>query len=282
MKRHRLKMRTWLTSAVAMATPLALASGASAMKASGCRQFQPGAPRARRRRPERSQLGPGRDHRCSCRRPDAHRAGARSRCTQPQPLSPLRTSARRQTRDLEGGGQTAALPSHVRIGRVHFGILGPLEVRDDDAVLTPAGGGLRALLAMLLLHANEAVSTDRLLDALWPDGPPPSGAAALQVRVSHLRKALGTAGRLVVTGPSGYRSRSGAASSTSTGSRSSSNVRMSPSLSMPPRSCGRRSGCGAGLRSRTSPTRNSRSRRSHGWKSCASRRLNAGSKPISS
>ena len=33
MKRHRLKMRTWLTSAVAMATPLALASGASAMKA---------------------------------------------------------------------------------------------------------------------------------------------------------------------------------------------------------------------------------------------------------
>ena len=85
-----------------------------------------------------------------------------------------------------------------------FGILGPLEVRDGDALLTPPGAGLRALLAMLLLHANEAVSTDRLLDALWPDGPPPSGAAALQVRVSHLRKALGTAGRLIVTGPSGY------------------------------------------------------------------------------
>jgi DNA-binding SARP family transcriptional activator len=87
---------------------------------------------------------------------------------------------------------------------VRFGILGPLEVRDGDELLTPSGAGLRALLAMLLLHANEAVSADRLLDALWPDGPPPSGAAALQVRVSHLRKALGTAGRLVVTGPSGY------------------------------------------------------------------------------
>jgi hypothetical protein len=33
MKRHRIRMKTWLTSAVAMATPLALASGASAMKA---------------------------------------------------------------------------------------------------------------------------------------------------------------------------------------------------------------------------------------------------------
>ena len=87
---------------------------------------------------------------------------------------------------------------------MYFGILGPLEVRDGDALLTPPGAGLRALLAMLLLHANEAVSTDRLLDALWPDGPPPSGAAALQVRVSHLRKVLGMAGRLVVTGPSGY------------------------------------------------------------------------------
>jgi DNA-binding SARP family transcriptional activator len=87
---------------------------------------------------------------------------------------------------------------------VNFGILGPLEVRDGDAVVTPAGAGLRALLALLLLHANEAVSADRLLDALWPDGPPPSGAGALQVRISHLRKALGTAGRSVVTRPTGY------------------------------------------------------------------------------
>ncbi len=57
---------------------------------------------------------------------------------------------------------------------------------------------------MLLLHANEVVSVDRLLDALWPVEPPPSGAAALQVRVSHLRKALGAVGRLVVTRPPGY------------------------------------------------------------------------------
>ena len=87
---------------------------------------------------------------------------------------------------------------------MEFCILGPLEVRDGDALLTPAGAGLRSLLAMLLLHPNEAISTDRLLDALWPDGLPPSGAAALQVRVSHLRKALGAAGRVIVTRPPGY------------------------------------------------------------------------------
>ena len=87
---------------------------------------------------------------------------------------------------------------------MEFRILGPLEVRDGDALLTPPGAGLRSLLTFLLLHANETVSTDRLLDALWPDGPPPSGAAALQVRVSQLRKAIGAAGRLVVTRPPGY------------------------------------------------------------------------------
>jgi len=85
-----------------------------------------------------------------------------------------------------------------------FRILGPVEVADGDRLLPLSAAGLRALLAMLLLHANEVVSADRLLDALWPEGPPPSGAAALQVRVSQLRKALGPAGRFVVTRPAGY------------------------------------------------------------------------------
>lgn len=87
---------------------------------------------------------------------------------------------------------------------MEFCILGPLEVRDDGNPVPLAGAGVRALLTILLLHANEVVSADRLLDALWPDGPPPSGTAALQVRVSHLRKALGPGGRLIVTRPPGY------------------------------------------------------------------------------
>jgi DNA-binding SARP family transcriptional activator len=88
--------------------------------------------------------------------------------------------------------------------RVEFRILGPLEVRDGDNVLPLAGAGLRALLTMLLLHANEVVSTDKLIDALWAEERPPSGTAALQVRVSQLRKALGSVGSVVVTRPPGY------------------------------------------------------------------------------
>ena len=80
-----------------------------------------------------------------------------------------------------------------------FGILGPLEVSDDGGVLSLRGTKQRALLALLLLHANEVVSTDRLMDQLWGDDPPDSGTAALQVRVSKLREALGAGGETIVT-----------------------------------------------------------------------------------
>ena len=71
---------------------------------------------------------------------------------------------------------------------MEFRLLGPLEVRDGDSTVALTGAGLRALLIVLLLQANEAVSADQLVDALWPAGPPPFGTAALQVRVSHLRR----------------------------------------------------------------------------------------------
>jgi DNA-binding SARP family transcriptional activator/DNA-binding beta-propeller fold protein YncE len=59
------------------------------------------------------------------------------------------------------------------------------------------------------LHANEIVSTDRLIDELWGDSPPESAANMLQGYVSHLRKALEPAGRrgehkLIVSRPPGY------------------------------------------------------------------------------
>jgi DNA-binding SARP family transcriptional activator len=87
---------------------------------------------------------------------------------------------------------------------MEFRILGPLEVLDGESVVPLSGGKLRALLAVLLLNANEAVSSDRLLEALWGEHLPESGAKALQVRVSQLRKALGEAGALVVTRAPGY------------------------------------------------------------------------------
>ena len=87
---------------------------------------------------------------------------------------------------------------------MQFGILGPLEVSRDGEPLRLGGTSQRALLALLLVHANETLSSERLIDELWPEQPPASGVAALQVRVSQLRKALGSAAQLLETRPSGY------------------------------------------------------------------------------
>jgi DNA-binding SARP family transcriptional activator len=87
---------------------------------------------------------------------------------------------------------------------MQFRILGPLEVTDDDAVVALPGAKQRALLAILLLNANEIVSSDRLIDELWAGKAPESGRTALQVRVSQLRKALGRAGEAIETRAPGY------------------------------------------------------------------------------
>jgi DNA-binding SARP family transcriptional activator len=74
-----------------------------------------------------------------------------------------------------------------------FAILGPLEVRTDDRLVAIGGFRQKALLAMLLLHANEVVSSDRLIVELW--GAETSvDKAALRVRISQLRKLLRSAG----------------------------------------------------------------------------------------
>lgn len=71
-----------------------------------------------------------------------------------------------------------------------YRILGPLEVWAGDRRLSLGGPRQRALLAILLLHANEVVSTDRLIDELWADRPPATAPNTVQVYVSQLRKAL--------------------------------------------------------------------------------------------
>jgi DNA-binding SARP family transcriptional activator len=50
---------------------------------------------------------------------------------------------------------------------MEFRLLGPLEVLVHDRSLVLGGGRQRALFAVLLLNANEVVSTDRQGDALW-------------------------------------------------------------------------------------------------------------------
>jgi len=71
-----------------------------------------------------------------------------------------------------------------------YRILGPLEVSDGDRPIALGGEKQRALLAMLLLHAGEVVSADRLIDDLWGERAPAAAMNALQVHVSRLRKAL--------------------------------------------------------------------------------------------
>jgi YVTN family beta-propeller protein len=75
---------------------------------------------------------------------------------------------------------------------MEFRILGPVTVCENGRELALGGARQRALLAILILHANEVVSTDRLIDDLWGDRPPATAAKVVQVYVSQLRKALRT------------------------------------------------------------------------------------------
>jgi len=85
---------------------------------------------------------------------------------------------------------------------MQFRILGPLEVASDGEVLDLGGQKQRALLAVLLLYANQVVSSDRLIEALWEEGAPETAQKALHVYVSQLRKVLGR--ERLETKPSGY------------------------------------------------------------------------------
>src|ERR687897_631343 len=85
---------------------------------------------------------------------------------------------------------------------MEYRILGPLEVRAGDGQVELRGVRQRELLAVLLLHANEIVSSDRLIDDLWQGDPPPTAAKIVQNSVSQLRRLLEP--ELLVTRSPGY------------------------------------------------------------------------------
>lgn len=88
---------------------------------------------------------------------------------------------------LDGGSR----PRYVReTNELDFRVLGPLEVSANGTFLPLGGAKQRAVLALLLLHANEVVSSDRLIDELWGDSPPDSATNMVQGYVSQLRKVL--------------------------------------------------------------------------------------------
>jgi len=94
----------------------------------------------------------------------------------------------------------------VVIGALRFGVLGPLEVLRDGRPLRLGGGRQRALLALLLLHANELVATEQLVDQLFGGESSEGTANALHVAVSRLRRLLEgvEGGGVLLTRPGGY------------------------------------------------------------------------------
>jgi WD40 repeat protein/DNA-binding SARP family transcriptional activator len=90
-------------------------------------------------------------------------------------------------------------------------VLGPVEVSAGGRPVAIGAGKPRALLALLALHEGSALSTDRLVEALWGEDPPATAGKMVQLAVSQLRKALanGEGGAQIVTRGRGYELRLG-------------------------------------------------------------------------
>ena len=89
---------------------------------------------------------------------------------------------------------------------MEYRILGPLEVVDEGEPVALGRLKERLVLATLLLHANEFVARERLIDELWGESPPPTARKAVNVYVSQLRKALARNGHdPITTADGGYR-----------------------------------------------------------------------------
>ncbi len=73
---------------------------------------------------------------------------------------------------------------------IHFSILGPIEATRQGSRIDLGSPKQRAVLALLLIHANSPLTAEQMIDSLWGDSPPPSATATLQAYISNLRKVL--------------------------------------------------------------------------------------------
>jgi DNA-binding SARP family transcriptional activator len=94
-------------------------------------------------------------------------------------------------------------------GPLEFRVLGPVEVVQDGVARRIGSSTQRTLLALLVMHPNGVVSTDRIIEVLWPDNPP-EARRKLWFHVSKLRAILqsceaeGDASGMLATVPTGY------------------------------------------------------------------------------
>src|SRR5262245_57828965 len=97
---------------------------------------------------------------------------------------------------VTNGVEASGLPAPSPSGLVPLGgdlgpgcsirILGPLEVGSSTARATLGGPKQRALFAVLVMHANEIVPTDRLIELVWGEEGPRTAAHSVQIYVSEL------------------------------------------------------------------------------------------------
>ncbi len=94
---------------------------------------------------------------------------------------------------------------------MQISVLGPVEVTADGRSVAIGKGKPRALLAVLALDEGSTVSSDRLIEALWGEDPPPTAAKMVQLYVSQIRKALAASGddARIITRGRGYELRLG-------------------------------------------------------------------------
>lgn len=110
-------------------------------------------------------------------------------------------------RSLRSAPPLAPTPGTVAgAAQVRVSVLGPVEITNGDQPVPVTAPKERALLALLAANRGAVVSVDRLADELWGGDVPGSGAAAVRVYVSRLRKtlAVGGAGDVLATRPTGY------------------------------------------------------------------------------
>jgi DNA-binding SARP family transcriptional activator len=96
-----------------------------------------------------------------------------------------------------------AVPVPVPRDQAQVRLLGPVDVLVGGTACPVRGSRRKAVLAVLGLHAGEIVSTDRLVEMVWVENPPPTAAATLQNHVSYLRGLLGDRSSIVAR-PPGY------------------------------------------------------------------------------
>jgi SARP family transcriptional regulator, regulator of embCAB operon len=91
---------------------------------------------------------------------------------------------------------------------LQFAVLGPLQVRAAGALVPLGAPKQRAVLGMLVMNRNRAVSVDALIDAVWGESPVPAARTSIHSYVSNLRRLLGSGtrdpNRVLASVPPGY------------------------------------------------------------------------------